>query len=132
MKRKNKQTDKSLPEVNIIAEIDDDVTTVDELDKITFNIIEEHIVDNDKPREFLIFCEATCKKDVTSLHTALETTLGFTVCKPIKQNNTWIVDGQKQISYDQLASTLKNVRSTVELYSCKLVDWRIQVDNNSV
>lgn len=132
MKKKNKQPYELLPEVHIIGEIDGDITSVEETDKITLKIIENHITDNDRPREFLIFCEATNKKVATSLHDALDQSLGFVVYVPSREGIVWCVDGMKLISYDQLASTLKNVRSTVDLYSCKLVDWRVECDNNSV
>ena len=130
--KKNKQPDKQLPEVSIITKIDGDITSVEETDKITLNLIKDCVTDNDKPREFLIFCEATNRKDVNSLHTALDQTLGFVVSKPSRHKNVWVIDGIKLISFNQLASTLKDVRSTVELHSCELVDWRVQVDNNSV
>ncbi len=132
MKKKNKQTDKQLPEVSIITEIDGDIASVEETDKVTLNIIKDCVTDSDKPRELLISCEATNRKDVNSLHTALDQTLGFAVSKPSRHENVWVVNGIKLISFNQLASTLKDVRSTVELHSCELVDWRVQVDNNSV
>ena len=132
MKKKNKQPDKQLPEVSIITEIDGDITSLEETDMVTLNIIKDCVTDNDKPREFLIFCEATNRKDVNSLHTALDQTLGFAMSKPSRQDNVWAIDGIKLISFNQLASALKDVRSAVELHSCELVDWRVQVDNNSV
>ena len=132
MKNKQTQPDRLLPEVSIIAEIDGDIISIEEIDKITFKVIEDSITDNNKQREFLIFCDATNKKDATSLQTALDQALGFVVYAPSKEGNVWCVDGMKLISYDQLASALKNVRNTVESYSCVLVDWRFECDNNSV
>jgi len=132
MKKKNTKSDNLLPEVSIIAEIDGDIISIEEIDKITFKVIEDSITDNNKPREFLIFCEAKNKNDATSLQSALDQALGFEVYKPSKEGGIWIVDGIKLITYKQLASTLKNVRNTVDLFSCELVDWRIECDNNSV
>lgn len=94
-------------------------------DILMANSILENITDKDSSRKFCVFIDSPSKEQMKSLLSSLENEHGYIMYPPANVGDFLLTTGYKTIRANQIVATLKDIRKTVNQYSCYLTEWSL-------
>jgi hypothetical protein len=126
---KKKKWSQKGPVMTIIDTLVD--SDIEVRDNKTFEVIEKHIIDFSKLREFDCLFMSGNKSSANELCESLKNNLDYNTEKPFHDEDGWITHAVKQILYSDIKDTLKKTREEAVKHSSELFDWMLETDRSN-